>query len=124
MHRKWAAAWSRDVLGCESNKCCGYPTEWLRLYSMLEVHQLSKCQNVIVDQIREAAFKAAFQHTSDAELSGDISDDFEIIAKALAIGIEEPWLSGLFNLYMHGRLPSSETPPVSTSLKDLVDSLR
>ena len=107
----------------ETRSLPSFETEWLRLYSMLKVCQLSQRQEVIVDQIREAAFKATYHHTSDPDLSGDISDDFEIIAKAFAFGVEEPWLSGLFKLYMDGQLQFSETPPVSTSLKDLVDSL-
>lgn len=86
---------ARDGASFESN--------WVRV-SKAAPHADSS----VVDSLREAAFKRAFDVTQHAELAGYVSDDFGLLAQFVFAGDSDPWLVALFQGYVAGQLPHGE----------------
>ncbi|MEM7602072.1 MAG: hypothetical protein AAF357_11740 [Verrucomicrobiota bacterium] len=58
-----------------------------------------------IDLIREAAFKKCFEYTEESEISGYVSDDFELMAKASAMSLDSPYLKNMMKVYSDGGVP-------------------
>ena len=58
------------------------------------------------------AGKCAGQH----EISSYVSDDFGLIATALASGYDDDWLTALWVSYKDGKIPCGELEPVKGGL--------
>ena len=56
-----------------------------------KVNPISKKEMTLIGEIRETAFLCTFNLTQHDDASGDISDDFELIATALVLGVQDPW---------------------------------
>ena len=87
----------------------GFDGEWMRVYTAVqdsEVEGEIQKSNVLIDEIRESTYTRAFQLTRNAELAGAVSDDFDLIARAVQIGYEDPWLDEMWEEYEAGRFPS------------------
>ncbi len=54
------------------------------------------------------------------ELAPAISDDFDLIARALSIGFSDPWLNALFLSYSTGEFPCGHLEGVPGTLSELV----
>lgn len=93
----------------EAREQPGFDAEWLRVYTAvqdLEVEGEVQKTNVIIDEIRESTYTRAFQLTRHAELAGAVSDDFDLIARALHIEYEDEFLDEMWEEYEAGRFPS------------------
>jgi hypothetical protein len=90
-----------------------FDAEWTRVEALLKRRPLSKADIALIDPIREAAFKAAFELTQNPELAGYVSDDFGLLAIAIATDFSDPWLNGLWSSYKTGTFPYKdvETAP-------------
>ena len=98
--------------------------EWLRIFDELKDVSLSTEQSTVAEHIREAAYKAVFKHTGNPDLSGYVSDDFEIIAKGVCSGTDRVFLNGLLEAYTENTIPGPTIPWSRKSLTSLVDQLR
>ncbi len=98
--------------------------EWLRIFDELKDVSLCTEQSTVAEHIREAAYKAVFKHTGNPDLSGYVSDDFEIIAKGVCSGTDRVFLNGLLEAYTENTIPGPTIPWSRKSLTSLVDQLR
>ena len=100
-----------------------FEDEWIKLFNRIEAENLSESDAVVVNQIREIAFKTAFQHCSDPDLSGYISDDFELISRGATEEINDHFLNALLEAYVDGRVPHEKAQGVGKSLRMLLDTI-
>ena len=88
-----------------------FDTQWLRVYSAvqdIEVEGELQTKNVAIDELREWAFKRAHGISGNAEIAACVSDDFELIARALQIEYSDEWLGLLWQSYRKGYFPCGE----------------
>ena len=88
-----------------------FDEEWMRCYSAvqdLEVEGELQTRNVIIDELREWTFKRAYKLSSHAELAAYVSDDFDLIARALQADYSDDWLGALWQTYRAGGFPCGE----------------
>jgi len=86
-----------------------FDAEWTRVFKEVE----SRLKGLEIDQkgfdaidlIRELSYKKAYSATGESELAGYVSDDFELISKAILVGYDEPWLTRLVQCYVSGEFP-------------------
>ena len=87
----------------------GFEQPWLTAFAAVEsvasLNQLSPAQRLVVDRIREVAYKQAFRATSHPDIAAYVSDDFDLIARAIIAGQDSPWIASLLSTYSHGRCP-------------------
>ena len=85
--------------------------EWMRVYSAvqdLEVEGELQTKNVTIDELREWAFKRAYGISGHAEIAACVSDDFELLARALQADTSDEWLGALWQTYRAGRFPCGD----------------
>jgi hypothetical protein len=70
--------------------------------SRSRLHDIELAQ---MTSICERAYKLAFKATEHPELSGCVSDDFDLIATALLCDLEDAFAAHLLNEYVEGRFP-------------------
>ena len=86
-----------------------FDDEWVRVHKAVEHEKRASSLNIqIVDEIRELAFKKEYQNTGNGEIAGYVSDDFDLLARAIAVGYSDPWLELLWNEYHAGRFPHGD----------------
>jgi hypothetical protein len=100
-----------------------FEREWLRLFDQLKDTILNQDQVATLKRLRETAFKAAFRYTADADLSGYVSDDFELIAKGVTAGKEDNFLNTLLESYSIGRIPDEGGLSAERSIPSLLNDL-
>ena len=92
----------------EAREGRAFESEWLRVSSAvgdLEVEGEIQKTNVVIDEISEGVYRRALELTHNAELAGAVSDDFDLLARALQVGLEDEFLDELWEEYEAGRLP-------------------
>jgi hypothetical protein len=97
---------------------------WLRLFDELKDTHTTEIEMNNLEQLREAAFKAAFKYCGNSDLSGYISDDFELISKGYANHHPDDFLAALLKAYLRDKIPHGVVADSGTSLKSLFDELR
>ena len=86
-----------------------FDDEWVRVHKAIEQEKRASSLNTAIeDEIRELAFKKAYQNTGNGEIAGYVSDDFDLLARAIAVGYFDPWLNLLWNEYQAGRFPHGD----------------
>jgi len=80
---------------------------WMASYSRVEsaVASLSAGSRSAIDRIRETAYRETFDLSQSPDLAGYVSDDFGLISEAIVAGIDDPWVEGLLDCYISGRVP-------------------
>lgn len=73
-----------------------------------------------IDKIRELAFRSAFSGSNSSDLAGYVSDDFELISKAIVINSDNKWVTTLLDIYLGGGFPSGKLVRHSVKVRDLV----
>jgi hypothetical protein len=84
-----------------------FESNWLRVSGELKSlkGRLSKESLIEIDKLQEAAYLRTFEVTSHPEISGDVCDDFELLALASLLQYEDKWLTALQQAYEAGRFP-------------------
>lgn len=59
----------------------------------------------VVDEIRELAFRKCYEVTQSADVSGYVSDDFELLAKAALMSLDSSYLQQMKRIYSEGNIP-------------------
>jgi hypothetical protein len=90
--------------------------QWMRVLNLLDNESISDEDMILIDSIREFVFKAVYDFTDSSELAGYISDDFEIISKALVTKFNDEWLNAMFNEYLKNKIPCNSLKMSSSNL--------
>ena len=85
-----------------------FDSAWVKAYKLLERGNVASDKRVLVDAISELAFLSTYDLTQHDDLAAYVSDDFELIASAMALDIEDPWINGLWQSYKKGSFPYRE----------------
>lgn len=80
-----------------------------RVDQLVREQPLPEEESMAVDAVRESVYKEVYRLTEHPELAGCISDDFGLLAKAMAYDLSDPTINALFYSYSRGVVP--ETPP-------------
>jgi hypothetical protein len=59
------------------------------------------------EEIKNMAYLSAFKATDNDEIAGLVADDFDMIALALILEYQDPWLSKLAKAYEENRFPTT-----------------
>ena len=86
-----------------------FEDDWIKAAEDVQYHwqEFTDAESMTgaIDLIREAAFKKCFEYTGESEISGYVSDDFELMAKASAMSLDSPYIKGMMNVYSDGGVP-------------------
>jgi hypothetical protein len=88
-----------------------FSQRWMAAYKAVESRkgQASKNLSELSAQIREAAYLRAYARWKSPDLAAYVSDDFGLIADALALGKEDPWINAMCDSYKNGTIPGSSS---------------
>lgn len=100
-----------------------FDSEWVRLFEQLKDITLDDDETRKINQLREVAFKATFKSCSDPDLSGYVSDDFEVIAIGAFSELEDAFLSALLEAYAGDSIPHGTLPPSELELSSLINAI-
>ena len=81
---------------------------WINSFKKFESLPLSELDREEIDKIRELAFKQTHKFTDNSELSAYISDDFELISRAIIVEADDPFINSLWSSYRSGIIPHGE----------------
>jgi hypothetical protein len=103
-----------------------FEVPWLAAFNALELAapfaSLPAVSRAAVDRVREATYMQAFHTTGSPELAAYVSDDFDLLSRAILIAHENAWLTALFSAYQRGVFPAGHFPLASGSLVSTVDA--
>lgn len=100
-----------------------FEEDWMRVSDAMEETECSAEDAAMVKEICKQAFLAVYRVTESGELAGYVSDDFELIAKAVLSGYEDAWLNALILTYADGKFPHETLEPAECSLTDAMQKL-
>lgn len=95
---------------------------WIDSFNALADLPDAEAAEPAIDEIRERVFRIVFGATNSSELAGYVSDDFELIAKALLTNRNDEFVNALWSEYAAGRFPTGDLAPVSGSLAALISN--
>ena len=99
-----------------------FEAQWMRVSADIdELTHTAKGEKEVqqlAEDIRRESFLAVSRITGQHELASYVSDDFGLIAQAMATGYDDPWLNGLWMAYKTNGLPK---PPVKEHPGRLLD---
>jgi len=86
-----------------------FEDDWIRAAEEIQLYwgdfEGANVIEIKIDQVRELAFKKCFEVTEHSEVSGCVSDDFELLAKVSAMAIDLPYLEQMLKIYLKGEIP-------------------
>jgi len=65
--------------------------------------------SALVTDVRRESFLAVSRATSQHEIAGYVSDDFDILARGQLLGIEDAFLEFLWDAYHRNEIPGPPT---------------
>ncbi len=100
-----------------------FEDEWLRVSNRVESAEFTEKENDLIKKICKQAFLKVYDATQSGELSGYISDDFEMISKAMVMGLDDGWLNALILSYANLEFPYGELNSTELSFEDVCVNL-
>lgn len=83
-----------------------FDSQWMDNFDRLEKSHFDTNDLDLINKIRECVFKQSFKVIGSDETSGRITDDFEMIAKDIALNQIDKWpVSYLWKSYQSGIFP-------------------
>ena len=82
-----------------------FEDEWLRVSNILDEIKVDSKNDELIYEIRKHSFINVYNITKSDELSAYISDDFELISKAIVLGYNDKWLNSLILSYADFKFP-------------------
>lgn len=83
-----------------------FDKQWMDTFNSLKNYSFTGDEIKFIDMLREKAFKLSFKALDNFELSSQISDDIEIIAKSYVVGKSDNWaITHLWNKYKSNCFP-------------------
>ncbi len=100
-----------------------FEQKWLDVFESVDCRagELDEAQTAAVDALREVSYKAAFSVSENPDFAAFVCDDFELIGLALILGINDPWLNGLWLSYRDNRFPSGQVDDRPGTLSELLE---
>jgi hypothetical protein len=90
-----------------------FADKWMAAFRSVEAHKEASPKTPafsdLITKIREAAYLHAFTRWKSPDLAAYISDDFGLIADALATETNDPWIMRLLQSYQDGAIPTTGT---------------
>lgn len=123
---RWIAACTRSILDQEllaadrlaaldldaildSRESASFDDAWVTSWHTIEhawsARSMAPEGRRAVRVLRRVAFLATSRATCQHEVAGCVSDDFELLGKAALLGIDTPFLAGLWAAYASGTIP-------------------
>lgn len=95
-----------------------FEERWLSAFQPIEARasELSIAEKDAIDTLREASYKAAFASSESPDIAAFVSDDMEMIARAVSFRINDPWLNGLWMEYKRDRFPNKNLEEIGGEL--------
>ncbi len=92
---------------------------WMRAHERVQAVRATRAfDEDALTRLRETVYLCTFDLTQSAELAADVSDDFGLLGEALALGVEDDWLSALARAYTNDQFPRGALVPVPDRLRD------
>ena len=100
-----------------------FESDWLRVSEIVENNELTEEEETIIHDICEASFLAVYNITESGELAGYISDDFELISKAILMDLDDSWLRSFILSYADFKFPYEQLESTNLDIEEIVDRL-
>ena len=82
---------------------------WLACYNRIKeewsAREPEQAATALMDEIRKESFLAVSRATRQHEMASYVSDDFELIAKSIALDLNDEYANGLLETYEQGEIP-------------------
>jgi len=106
------AALDHDAILDERDSDTAFEAEWTRCYNEIE----NKWAAADVDQetaglkndIRRESFLTVSHATTQHEIASYVSDDFDIIVRGSILGMNDPFLNRLWDVYNRNEIPTPQ----------------
>lgn len=102
----------------------GFAQPWTKSYNTINKAYidsgLTDAYKARIDKIREYTFKRVYKETESSDLSSYLSDDFDLILKAMLTNSQDSWVNALWQVYTEGQIPKGVLENAPGDLKDLI----
>lgn len=100
-----------------------FENEWLRVSDILDTMKVDSKNDELIYEIRKHSFINVYNITKSDELSAYISDDFELISKAIVLGYNDKWLNSLTLSYANFKFPYILSELTNLSIDEVTNKL-
>lgn len=100
-----------------------FENEWLRISDILDTMKVDSKNDELIYEIRKHSFINVYNTTKSDELSAYISDDFELISKAIVLGYNDKWLNSLILSYANFKFPYILSELTNLSIDEVTNKL-
>lgn len=84
-----------------------FDTAWAQAFEHAQSLPASAVDEPGLTRLREAAFKAVYDATSNADLASYVGDDFDLVGRFLCAGVDSAVAASLLDAYVRNEVPSS-----------------
>ncbi|MCA9178121.1 MAG: hypothetical protein KDB14_26840 [Planctomycetales bacterium] len=107
------AALDHDAILDERDGDDAFEAEWTRCYNEIEKNwaaaDLDHKMVGLKDDIRRESFLSVSRATTRHEIASYVSDDFDIIVRGSILGMNDPFLNALWDVYNRNEIPGPGT---------------
>jgi len=107
------AAFDHDAILDERDSNASFEAEWTRCYNEIEDNwaaaDVDQKTVALKDDIRRKSFLSVSRATTQHAIASCVSDDFDIIVRGSILGIHDPFLNRLWDVYNRNGIPTAET---------------
>lgn len=89
----------------ESRESDEFDAAWVASFQQVEGLVIPVRNTQLLAQLREQAFKEAYQKTGNSDIAAFVCDDFELMARAWVLVPASEWVAALRQNYSVGRFP-------------------
>lgn len=100
-----------------------FEDEWLRVSNILDEIKVDSKNDELIYEIRKHSFINVYNITKSDELSAYISDDFELISKAIVLEYNDKWLNSLILSYANFKFPYIISELTNLSINEVTNKL-
>ena len=100
-----------DAILDERDCDAAFEAEWTRCYKEIEKNwaafDVDQKTAGLVDDIRRESFLSVSRATTQHEIASYVSDDFDMIVRGSILGMNDPFLDRLWDVYNRSEIPRS-----------------
>lgn len=82
-----------------------FDSHWMRVFNQIEGYSFSDADNHTIAEIKKESYLKAYEASQSSEVASCVSDDFELIARAYVISINDCWLNSVILSYEDNKFP-------------------
>jgi len=97
-----------------------FDSAWIDAHNSFKEIQFEINERKLIDIIREVSFKATYNHCRDSDLAAYVSDDFELISKALLTNFSNPFINALWECYKNHKIPFGKIKPLAGNITEVL----